>query len=257
VQAFFRRYYAPNNASLTIVGDFDPDQTKAWIERYFGDIPAGPPIVRPDPAPVTLNGGRRIMLEDRVQLPRVTIAWVTPPFFASGDADLDFAGSILAGGRSSRLYQRLIYQDRIAQSVSAVQASRPLGSQFTITVTALPGVELSRIVAIVDEEIARLRDEPPSGRDVQAALNNFEAGFIQGMQTALGRADQINMYATYAGDPAFIERDFARYVAVTPASVQQVVQRYLTGDRVILSVVPEGQTNLQASTGHSPSVAVR
>ncbi|MDR0786967.1 MAG: insulinase family protein [Gemmatimonadota bacterium] len=246
VQAFFRRYYAPNNASLVIVGDFEPDQTRAWVERYFGGIPAGPPIVRPSPAPVRLNGEKKVVLEDRVQLPRVTISWVTPAFFQPDDADLDFVGSILGGGRSSRLYQRLVYEDQIAQSVSASQQSRPLGSLFAVTVTARPGVDLSRIVAVVDEEIAKLRSEPPTDREVRAALNNFEAGFIQGMQTALGRADQINMYATYTGDPAFIERDYARYAAITPASVHAAVQRYLTNDRVVLSVVPEEQTNLQA-----------
>jgi zinc protease len=253
VQAFFRRYYAPNNATLTIVGDFDPAHTKELIQRYFGSIPAGPPIVRPNPGVVRLNGEKRIVLEDKVQLPRVMIGWVTPAFFTPGDSDLDFVGNILSGGRSSRLYQRLVYEEQVAQSVSAGQQSRPLGSQFIITVTARPGVELSRIVAIVDEEIEKLRTTPPTAREVQAALNNYEAGFIQGMQTALDRADQINMYATYTGDPAFIERYYASYLAVTPASVQAAVQRYLTGDRVILSIVPEGQTNLQAMNGPASS----
>lgn len=257
VQAFFRRYYAPNNASLTIVGDFEPGRTKEWVERYFGGIPSGPPIVRPDPGPVTLSGETRVTLEDRVQLPRVTIAWATPAFFEPGDADLDFVGTILAGGRSSRLYRRLVYEEQIAQSVNAGQSSRPLGSQFTVTVTARPGVELSRIVAIVDEEIAKLRAEPPTEREVQAALNTFEASFIQGMQTALGRADLINMYATYAGAPAFIEGDFARYTAVNSASVRSAAERYLTNDRVIVSVVPEGQTNLQALADPSSTLAPR
>jgi zinc protease len=246
VQAFFRRYYAPNNASLAIVGDFDTEQTKRWIERYFGGIPAGPPIDRPEPEPVVLTEEKRLVLEDRVQLPRITITWPTPAFFEPGDADFDFIGNILAGGRSSRLYRRLVYEEQIAQSVSAGQASRPLASQFTISVTARPGIDLSRILTIVDEEVAKLRSEPPSEREIQAALNNFEAGFIQGMQTVLGRADQLNMYMTYTGDPAFIERDYQRYIAVTAESVVESARRYLGPNRVILSVVPEGQTELQA-----------
>ncbi len=246
VQAFFRRYYAPNNASLAVVGDFDPARTKAWIERYFGGIPTGPPIERPDPGPVVLTEEKRVVLEDRVQLPRITIVWPTPPVFHPDDAEFDFIGNILGSGRSSRLYRRLVYEEQIAQSVSAGQASRPLAGQFSITVTARPGVSLSRVLAVVDEEVARLVAEPPSEREVQAALNNVEAGFIQGMQTALGRADQINLYTTFTGDPAFIERDYARYQAVTPASVNTAARRYLTPNRVILSVVPEGQTQLQA-----------
>lgn len=246
VGAFFRRYYAPNNASLAVVGDFDPEQAKSWIERYFGDIPAGPPIERPDPAPVRLAEDERLVLEDRVQLPRLYMVWPTPALFDPGDAEMDVIGNILAGGRSSRLHQRLVYRDQLAQFVSAAQSSRMMAGQFGITVQARPGVDLAELEAIVDEELARLAAEPPSQREVQRARNNLEAGVIERMQTVLGRADQLNAYATYTGNPAFIEDDFARYAGVTAESVQDAVQRYLRGNRVILSVVPEGQTELQA-----------
>jgi zinc protease len=246
VQAFFRRYYAPNNASLTVVGDFDPERTREWIERYFGPIPAGPPLERPQVPPVRLTEEKRLVLEDRVQLPRLTITWPTPAYFQPGDAELDVIGNVLAGGRSSRLYRRLVYEEQIAQSVVAGQSSRPLGSQFIIMVTARPGIDLTRVLAVVDEEVAKLRAEPPTEREMQAAVNRFEAGFIEGMQTAQGRADQLNLYATYAGDPAFVEQDYARYTNVTREGVRRTALDYLGASRVVLSVVPQGQTELQA-----------
>ncbi len=247
VQDFFRTYYAPNNASLAIVGDFDPEQVKVSVERWFGGIPAGPAIERPEPAPVQLTSERRLVLEDRVQLPRLYLAWPTPAQFQAGDAELNVLAIVLASGRSSRLHQRLVREEQLAQFVSANQASRQLAGQFGITVQARPGVELTRVMHIVDEEIARLVAEGPTEREIQRARNALEAGFIQGMQTNLGRANQLNSYATFTGDPGYIERDFARYAAVNPASVQAAARRYLVSSRVVLSVVPEGQTQLQAS----------
>lgn len=247
VRAFFRKYYAPNNASLAIVGDFEPEQAKAWVEKYFGPIPAGPPIERPSPEPVRLGEEKRIVLEDRVQLPRLYMAWHTPGLYEPGDAELDILSGVLAGGRSSRLYQRLVFEEQLAQFVTAAQGSRELAGQYGITVQARPGVDLSRIEEIVDEELARLLEEPPTEREIQRARNNFEASFIQGMQTNLNRADRLNAYATYTGDPAFLVEDFRRYGAVTAAGVQDVVRRYLGAERVVLSVVPEGATDLQAA----------
>lgn len=247
VRAFFRKYYAPNNASLAIVGDFEPEQAKAWVEKYFGPGPAGPPIERPSPEPVRLGEEKRIVLEDRVQLPRLYMAWHTPGLYEPGDAELDILSGVLAGGRSSRLYQRLVFEEQLAQFVTAAQGSRELAGQYGITVQARPGVDLSRIEEIVDEELARLLEEPPTEREIQRARNNFEASFIQGMQTNLNRADRLNAYATYTGDPAFLVEDFRRYGAVTAAGVQDVVRRYLGAERVVLSVVPEGATDLQAA----------
>ncbi len=247
VQEFFRMYYAPGNASLAIVGDFDALQTRAWVERWFGSIPPGPPIERPSPPPVELAAERRLVLEDRVQLPRLYLAWPTPAQFEEGDADLNVLAIVLASGRSSRLHQRLVREDQLAQFVSSSQSSRQLSGQFGIIVQARPDVELTRIMHIVDEEVARLIAEGPTEREIQRARNAIEAAFIQGMQTNLGRANLLNSYATFTGDPGYLERDFARYSAVTPASVQAAARRYLVPNRVVLSVVPQGQTQLQAA----------
>jgi zinc protease len=245
VQAFFRTYYAPNNASLALVGDFDPAQAKRWVERYFGDIPAGVPIARERPAsPVNLEAERRLVLEDRVQLARLYVVWPSPAIFEPHDADLDVLGHVLAGDRSSRLTQRLVNRDRLAQFVSATQSSRELGGQFSIVVQARPGVTLARVRAVVDEEVARVLREPPTEREIERARNTLEAFFIQSLETSLDRADRLNAYATYVGDPAFVVQDLARYGTVTAATVQEAARRFLHDRRVMLSVVPEGKMAL-------------
>jgi zinc protease len=246
VMNFFRRYYAPNNASIAIVGDFDPADAKRWVERYFGPIPSGPPIQRPRPAPASVRGEQKIVLEDRVQLPRLYIAWHTPALYAPGDADMDVIANILTGGQSSRLIQRLVFQEQLAQSVTAGQISLELAGQFWITVQPRPGVELPRVLSIVDEELRRLHTDPPADREIQRALNNIEVGMIESMETAIGRADQLNTYQTYTGDPGYAPRDFERYRNVTQATIRQALDRFIGADRVILSVVPQGQTQLQA-----------
>ena len=151
VQQFFRTYYLPNNASLVIAGDIDPAKTKARVEYWFRDIKAGTPVP-PQPAPVAyLSSEKRIVQEDKVQLPRLYMAWLTPAGYTPGDAELDLLANVLAGGKNSRLYKRLVYDMQIAQDVSAYQASATLGSTFRIIVTARAGYTLSEIERVVQE----------------------------------------------------------------------------------------------------------
>jgi zinc protease len=157
VTDFFQRFYVPNNASLCVAGDFDPAVTKAAIERYFGDLPAGPepPRVRVDP--VVLDGERRVVLEDKIQFPRLSMVWHSPAYFHPGDAELDLVGDALSNGKASRLYKRLVVEDGSAVDVAAYQASSLLGSQFRVEVYAVPGADLAALEAAVDEELLRRR----------------------------------------------------------------------------------------------------
>lgn len=246
VMGFFRRYYAPNNASLVIVGDFDPETTRQWVEYYFGDIASGPPIERPSPPAITISGETRLVLEDRVQLPRLYINWMSPIAFAEGDASMDYIASILGGGESSRLHRRLVFEDQLAQFVFAGQSSRPHAGEFEIVVQARPGVDLEDLLTIIDEEIAEFKRDGPTEREIQRTLNNIESSMIQRVQTSLGRADMLNQYQIMRGDPAYLEDDIERYREVDREAIMSALNRYVGPDRVILSVVPEGQTQLQA-----------
>ena len=157
-------------------------------------------------------------MTDRVRLPRLYLAWLTPRLFAPGDAALDVLSSVLAGGKNSRLYKRLVYDTQMAQDVSAYQASGALGSSFQIVATARPGHTVAEMQKAIDEEIERLKREPPDAREVQRALNQIEASFYRRMERVggfYGKADQLNAYFAAGGGPDFFAEDLARYTTLT------------------------------------------
>jgi len=243
VQAFFRAYYHPSNASLVLAGDIDAVQGFEMAERYFGDLPPGvrPPRVA---ASAELMCEKRLLLEDRVELPRIYLAWHSPAMFADGDADLDLLGELLANGKTSRLYRRLVYEERIAVDVSAHQSSREIGSFFLVAATAAPGRTLSDVLAVLDVEIQRLAADGPSAGEMERVMAQAEAQFIYRLQTVGGfggKSDQLNAYNVLCGDPDYFSRDLQRYQAATSESIRDAA-RYLRVDRrVALSIVPRGQ----------------
>ena len=243
VQEFFKRYYAPNNASLVIAGDIDLDRTQGLVEKWFAEIPRGPAVEPVAPPPALLTQVKRQTLTDQVSLPRLYIGWLTPRLFAPGDATLDLVSSVLSDGKNSRLYKRLVYDDQIAQDVSAFQSSGALGSTFLIVATARRGHTVDELQKAIDEEIDKLRRAPPEAREVQRALNQVEASFYRAMERVGGfggKADQLNAYYFAGGGPDFFAEDLARYTALTPADVQAAIIRWLPRDRRIeLVVLPE------------------
>jgi zinc protease len=247
VRAFFRRYYHPSNASLVLAGDLEIERGFELAERYFGDLPAG---ARPDAvtASAALEAEHRLLLEDRVELPRVYLAYHTPAMFADGDADLDLVSEVLASGKSARLYRRLVYDERIAVDVSAHQNSREVGSFFLIAATAAPGRTLSEVVAMLDAEVQQLATDGPTDAEMERVLAQAEAQFIYRLQTVGGfggKSDQLNAYNVMRGDPGYFAQDLDRYREATPESVRDAARRFLRGDRrVALSVVPRGQAAL-------------
>ncbi len=250
VKNFFRRYYAPNNASLVVAGDIDVAKTKALVTTWFSEIPRGEPIPAQEiPAPV-LTEERRLIIEDRVQLPRLYMQWISPAQYTPGDAELDIVADVLAGGKNSRLYKRLVYDLQIAQDVSASQGSMRLCSQFTITATARAGHALSELEKVIQEEIDRLMAAAPSDREVQRTKNKYEASFLsrlEGVGSFGGKADQLNRYYYATGNPDYFQEDLARYMAIDPTDVRAIAEKYLRNDaRVVLSVVPRGKQELAA-----------
>jgi zinc protease len=243
VQEFFKRYYAPNNASLVIAGDIELDRTQALVEKWFAEVPRGPVVEPIAPPAALLTQVKRQTLTDQVSLPRLYLGWLTPRLYAPGDATLDLVSSILADGKNSRLYKRLVYDDQIAQDVSAFQSSAALGSTFMIVATARRGHTVEELQKAIDEEVDRLRRTPPDAREVQRALNQVEASFYRAMERVGGfggKADQLNAYYFAGGGPDFFAEDLGRYTSLTPADVQAAVVRWLPRDRrVELVVLPE------------------
>jgi len=249
VHAFFRRYYHPANASLALAGDFDPDEALGLVDQYFGTIDAGL-RVGPVRASASLSDETRLFFEDRVELPRLYFAWLTPAMFADGDADLDLATDLLANGKTSRLYRRLVFEQRIATDVSASQNSREIAGYAQITATAAPDHALDEIEAVIVDEIARLAAEGPTDDEIDRGRVQAEAQFVFRLQTIGGfggKSDQLNAYNVFLGDPAYFDRDLERYHAVTASSLRQAVAQYLDPlRRVTLSIVPRGRADLAA-----------
>ncbi len=245
---FFKKYYTTNNASLVIAGDIDLKRTRTLVEKWFADVPAGKPVPPLAQQPVLLMEEKRLILEDKVQLPRLYLSWVTPALLTPGDAELDVFANVLAGGKNSRLYKRLVYDMQIAQDVSAFQQSRVLCSEFSIIVTARSGHALTEIENIVHEEVEKLKRAQPTQREVQRAVNQFEASYLDQLENIGQKADQINMYYVRTGNPNYFSQDVARYKAISADAVQAIARKYIRDDgRVILSVVPEGKRELAAS----------
>ena len=242
VQKFFRQYYAPNNASIAIVGDFDVAQTKALVEKYFGTLRRGPAVPKPQAETPRITSERRLTIPSRVELPRVYMTWLTAPIFQPGDAEADITGQILGGGRASRLYKRLVYERQIAQNVSASQYSLILGSMFQIEATARPGHTAAELEKAIDEELAALRAQAPTAREIEMARNTIETNIIGGLERLGGFggvADRLNSYNHYLGDPGYLEKDIQRYRGVTPQAVQSFVKGSLAPNaRVVLHAVP-------------------
>jgi zinc protease len=240
VVGFYSTYYTPSNASLVVAGDIDYDRARALVEKWFAEVPRGadaPPVAAP---PAGLTGVTRKTLKDRVQLPRLYLAWITPRHFAPGDAALDVVSAVLADGKNSRLYKRLVYDLQIAQDVAAFQSSAALGSTFVIVATARPGHTAAELNAVIDEELALLQREPPAAREVARALNQIEASFYRAMERVGGfggKADQLNAYFAAGGGPDYFAEDLARYEALTAADVQAAALEWLPRDRRVELVV--------------------
>ena len=246
VVAFFKKYYVPNNASLVVAGDIDLDATQKLVEKWFGEIAKGAAVdpIAPPVAP-QLTAVKSKTITDQVQLPRLHLAWLTPPAYAPADAALDVAASILASGKNSRLFKRLVYDTQIAQNVAAFQDSQRLSGTFLVIATARPGHTSEEMQKAIDEEMERLRREPPDAREVERAINQIEASFYRQMERVggfSGTAEQLNAYYFAGGDPDFFAEDLARYKSLSPTDVQAAMVRWLRADkRVELVVAPEAK----------------
>ncbi|MBL0214913.1 MAG: insulinase family protein [Myxococcales bacterium] len=240
VAQFFRTYYVPNNATMVIAGDVKFADAKKLVEKYFSWIPRQPEPARPQykvPAPIT----KEIVLKttDDVQVPRVYLSWRGPAKFTAEEPALDALAAILGDGKSSRLYKRLVYDEKIAQDINAGFDGQDIGGDFTIQVTAKPGVDPQRLIKEISEEVAKLASTAPDAKELERAQNSQEASFLNGLEPTLSRAIALAGYDVQAKDPDYFAKDLARRRAVTTAQVQAVAAKYLKPNaRVVLTISP-------------------
>ncbi|HKF68765.1 MAG TPA: pitrilysin family protein [Vicinamibacterales bacterium] len=259
VKAFFKQFYAPNNASLVIVGDINKGATRSLVEKYFGSLKRGADVPKPSVTTPPITTERRAVVTDKIELPRVYMAWLTSPIFRPGDADADITSGVLGGGKSSRLYKALVYDKQIAQDVSAQQQSLTQGSVFTIQVTARPGHSADELEKAIDEELRKFRESGPDAAEVDRARNVIETGIVQGLERFggfEGVANRLNTYNHFLRNPGYLGDDLQRYRDVTPASVKAFAQQQLAPtERVVVHAVP-GPKNLGAEVPTPPTPKV-
>ncbi|HRH44727.1 MAG TPA: insulinase family protein [Pyrinomonadaceae bacterium] len=238
VKGFFRTYYVPNNAVLAIAGKFDEKQARAWIEKYFGPIAKGADVKKPTPTQPTLSGEVRKTYEDTVPLPRLYMVWHGVPQDSPDDAALSILGSILSGGRSSRLQSNLNYGKELVQQVGAFNGSNELAGMFQISATARPQKSLTDIEKEINIEIERIKNEPPTTEEINRAVNGIEANSIFRLQTVLGKGGQLASNAGFKGKADTFQADLDEYRKLTPADIQRVAKKYLTGNRLVMTYLP-------------------
>jgi zinc protease len=256
VKNFFRLYYAPSNATISIVGDFDPAQAKQWVDKYFRDLPKGKSITRPSVAPPKITAEKRLVYEDRVQVPRLYMRWPTVGMKHDDTYALNVLGQILTGGRTARLTKALVYDRQSAANVFAGQAGREALGDFGIQITPRPGHTLTTIEATTDSVIQRLKHEGPTAEELQRATAGIEFQFVANLESNLGKAEMLNAGSVIFGDPGYYATQYRKMKSVTPADVKRVANTYLGPGRIILSVVPQGKTDLAAKPEVSTKVTV-
>lgn len=245
VRSFYDQYYAPANATLAIAGDFEPEEAKQLVEKYFGTLPGGvKPTARQVPAP-SITSPLRLDVEEPIgKLPKVVLQYLTPAFFQKDDAELDVLAGVLTSGKSSRLVRALQHEEQLVQSVSSYQISMGNVSVFTIEATVRDGVDPETVLSSIQAQLEFLEDLPPEPKELERVVNRIETGRLFGLQKIggfSGKVEQLQRYNHYVGEPDYLAADLARYRAVTPEKLSAVVQEHLAPEkRAVLIAWPKG-----------------
>ncbi|NBC17680.1 MAG: insulinase family protein [Bacteroidetes bacterium] len=251
VQDWFKTYYGPSNAVVVIAGDIDPQTAREKAEKYFGDIPPGPPIDKFKAWPNKLEGEQRQVLEDRVPQARVYKVWNVPEAFSTELHHLELAADVLTDGKTSRLYKRLVYEDQIATDVVSFVRTGEIGSQFVVWATARPGQDLTEVEQALDEEMNRFLAEGPTAEELKRVKTQQKAQFVRGIERIGGfggKSDILAQSMVYGGSPDAYMKQFVDYEQATPATVQQTAQDWLSDGVYVLEVHPFPEFQAQEST---------
>lgn len=249
VKEFHERWYGPNNATLVVAGDIDVAQTKAWIERYFGEIPRRDTPPTPEPPPVALPEIRRLFHEDNfARLPQLQMAWPSVPRFHPDQYALDVLARILTDGKNAPLYQVVVEEEGLAPAVNGFHFAQELAGRFTLNVRANADVDLDDVRGALDRGFARFEEQGVPAVELQRVKAGTETQFYQGLASNLGKAIALTDYAIFAGDPGFLQEDLRRTLAVTAEDVMRVYREYVAGrPYVAASFVPLGRPELAVS----------
>ena len=241
VQDWFRTYYGPQNAVLVVAGDVDAATAIAKVETYFGDIPPGPPIARHTAWVAPREGEHRHYMQDRVPHGRVYLVWNVPEWKSEAYTELDLAAGVLSQGKNSRLYRRLVYDDQIATNASAYVSGREIGSQFVVTATAQPGVDLAEVESALREEVTRFLADGPTDEELERVKTLERASFLRGIERIGGfggKSDRLAQGAVYAGDPGFYRVQIERIESATAEDIRNTANEWLSDGLFVLEVHP-------------------
>lgn len=243
VREFYNTWYVPNNCSLALVGDFDPDDAKELIQKYFGPLAPGKPRSRPGVNIPFLPRNKTVRILDRVPQARLQLVYPVPHHFTPEEASLDYAASILGHGKTARLYRTLVRDQQLASNVVVYNAAREIAGEFHVIVTARPGVDLARLRAVVDSQFADFAENGPSKDELERLKVETSMNFLGSLERIGGFggiADRLNSYNTYLGNPDYFQRDHDRYQAITTADVRRDFQRWIAdAHRLEVWVEPE------------------
>jgi zinc protease len=249
VRDFFRRYYGPNNASLVLVGDFDPAVARDLVQKYFGDVPRGPEVKKPDVPQPMLSSIVKERLEDKLaQLPRFELIWNGLRPYSDDEAPVDVLMDVLAGDRTSRLYRSLVVDKQVASSVDGSNLVAILGGWIQVSATGKPGHSNDELRTLVQAAIDDVKKNGATKEEVDRAKTKILAGRVRSLERGSARADLLNEYEMYLADPGYLPRDLARYRAVTPQAVQEVARRLLPDDkRIEMDIQPKAPSQKEAA----------
>ena len=254
VKDFFRRYYAPSNATIAIAGDFEPGQARKLVVKYFADLKAGAKITRPVIKTPVLTAEKRLTYEDRVQVPRLFITWPSAGDDSDDAVPLLFLAQVLTGSRTSRLTKALVYDKQSAAAVNAFNNHNENVGNFVVELTPRPGTTLTQLEASMDEVITRLKDAGPTAEEVAKTRAGIEFGYVSALQSNLVRSDILLDGAVFHGDASWYKKKYNAFTSVTPADVQRVAKKYLGAGRGVISMVPAGKQELAAKPDASTKV---
>ncbi len=248
VKAFHSKYYVPNNATLVIAGDYDPQMVKDLVKKYFGEIAKGDEVKDMQPMPVTLNEKKRLFHEDNfATMPQITLTWPTLQHFTKDAYALDFLGQLLSEGKKAPLYKVLVEEKKLTSRTTAYNSSLELAGKFSVRITANEGIGLTDIEKGIFEAFAKFEKDGISDKDMERLKAKTETEFYQGISSILGKSFQLAYYNEYAGDPSYIETDLKNTLAVTKEDILNVYRKYIKDKNyLVTSFVPKGKTDLMA-----------